>query len=144
MNITINQALNLWSQLAKCLLHSNTYSSDTAEIYIYTLMEYSPHYANNPDGIFALEDRQKAINVLIDLCTRFEKEFSCVILIQEHSCRLVDASHSAVDYPARIHLQVIDADEYERSMFSFNPNIFEDTNEANNQGKEKKNQTGSS
>jgi hypothetical protein len=120
MNISINQALTLWSLLAKCLMHSSLYSSDTAEIYIYTLMEYSPHYANNPDGVFALEDRQKAVNILVDLCMRFEKEFSCVVLVQEHSCRLVDASHLAVDYPARIHLQVIDYDEYERSIY-FNP-----------------------
>lgn len=44
MNISITQAISLWTQLEECRRKENGYGGDEAEIYAYTLMPSSPGY----------------------------------------------------------------------------------------------------
>ncbi len=41
-NISMNQALDIWSELWQSYYGENGYGGDTAEIYAYKLMSYSP------------------------------------------------------------------------------------------------------
>ena len=77
INITVNQALTFYAQLTKCLTNTNGYGGDTAEIYVYTLMEHSPSYASNRESTFAQEDVKQAIDALLRLCARFIADQDC-------------------------------------------------------------------
>lgn len=50
-NLSMIQALDLWSELEAAFYRKNGFGGDTAEIYMYRLMGYAPAVAHNPPDI---------------------------------------------------------------------------------------------
>lgn len=99
MNISINQALNFWNQLVRCYFKVSRYDRDTCEIYLYTMMEHYPTFANNPDSIFVKEEVEGAKEAMRSLIRRFETEYECRV-IEEDGTLTLEGTY-------RFHLQVV-------------------------------------
>lgn len=81
MTYTIKNAMMVYGELVKCYYGTNTYDSDTAEIYAYILTQRSPGY-QHPDkrgkvsgAWYDQEDIDSATN-LKDIIEIFLKQFS--------------------------------------------------------------------
>jgi len=59
VNISIRQAIDLWVALEACRAGTNSHGGDTAEIYAYRLMPYSPSYTGRADSAIFAEDHAK-------------------------------------------------------------------------------------
>ena len=89
-NVSLFQALDVWDELVMAYHENNGYGGDTAEIYIYRLMEHHPAIAlANKDGApdfaveTATESYQKATAALHELMCLFMKSWNCAISIME-------------------------------------------------------------
>lgn len=84
--ISMLQALELWSELEKAYHGTNTFGSDTAEIYMYRVMSDSPkyEYLEKPGilGDAAREDVANANAVLHDLLTLFAKTREATLTVE--------------------------------------------------------------
>lgn len=81
MHLSQSQLIRLWSELEQAYYGDNKYGGDTAEIYAYTVMEYSPTLGQ-PEGTF--EDRktehyEEAAETLCEVLALFEKERGCKV-----------------------------------------------------------------
>ena len=87
-NVSMNQALSIWSELWQAYYGNNGYGGDTAEIYAYRLMPYSPSFNMTGETFQESNDelRINAVNSLVALCNQFAKENDCVIEIDK--CQL--------------------------------------------------------
>lgn len=91
--LTVNpiEMMKLWGDLVECYHGVNGYGSDTAEIYAYRLMPYSPlvHSAALKDGV-TKDERTEEVNcvaagALVSLCEEFEQHYDCRIEIDGRS-----------------------------------------------------------
>ncbi len=93
-NISMNQALSIWSELWQAYYGKNGFGGDTAEIYAYRLMPYVPdvhahhnsQYRESQSYIFRNMDvSEKAAHSLCELLYAFQKETNCDITIDGES-----------------------------------------------------------
>lgn len=91
-NITIRQALKVWSELEACYYDQNHYGGTTAEIYLYQIAPQSPSYiawvgsGRKEDGLFVpdhLEYEKSAGKTLYSIIKLFEEEKDCHIKIDK-------------------------------------------------------------
>ena len=87
-NISLDQALGVWSDLEQAYYGDNGYGSDTAEIYAYRLMRYVPTALHaNAQGKRVVDDADmrgeslKAARALYELLYRFSEQRDCLIRI---------------------------------------------------------------
>jgi hypothetical protein len=88
MNISINQVLNFWDQLVACFYGVSTFDGTRCEIYLYTMMEHSPTFANNPDSKFCEDGVREAKDAMFKLIARFEERYECTVLEDGEKPRL--------------------------------------------------------
>lgn len=85
-NVSMNQALSIWSELWQAYYGDNSYGYDTAEIYAYRLMPYSPTYqmSNRCDESFKEQNEQverDAAFSMRNIAYHFAKEMDCIVII---------------------------------------------------------------
>jgi hypothetical protein len=83
MNISVNQGINFWTQLTKAYYGENSYGGHTCEIYLYSMMEHIPSFANNPDSKFCADEVREAKAAMFKLIGKFEETFQCRVLEDE-------------------------------------------------------------
>lgn len=107
-NVSMNQALSIWSDLWQAYYGNNAYGSDTAEIYAYRVMPYSPTFNMSGETFQESNDelRINAVNSLVALCKKFAKENDCVIEINRFPLdKWISTIGREFDY--RCHVRVI-------------------------------------
>ena len=108
-DLTIHQAINVWSELETAFRGENHYGGDTAEIYIYQMIPYSPRYSLPVDTSLGSEARTEAgeiasqnLRALIELfCNKHENVKE--VTVDEREFREVLAS----PIYHRVHVRVI-------------------------------------
>lgn len=92
--LTVNplEMMKLWGELVECYHGVNGYGSDTAEIYAYRLMPYSPVVHNGAMMSILKAERSAdlnatAANALASLCEEFARQYDCKIEIDECDIR---------------------------------------------------------
>ncbi|MET0980105.1 MAG: hypothetical protein ABWX90_02515 [Candidatus Saccharimonadales bacterium] len=102
LHVSPNQINTLMNNLNDCLLQKNSYGSDVCEIYIYSMMEHSPTFANNPDSQFCADAVERAKRNIVALCKNFAQNNEVIVTFEDGtplSVKLID-SH-------RVHLRVL-------------------------------------
>ncbi len=91
-NISMNQALDIWSDLWQAYYGRNGYGGDTAEIYAYRVMAYDPVVAAGTfsktgfDGTSTFKEHadtvyELAASALVHILTKFEVDAECRVEI---------------------------------------------------------------
>jgi hypothetical protein len=107
-NISMNQVLSIWSELWQAYYGKNGFGGDTAEIYAYRLMPYSPSLHMTGETFKESNDelRINAVNSLVTLCNKFAKDNDCTIKIDNlPSDRWISVIGREFDH--RCHVKVI-------------------------------------
>ena len=82
-NISMNQALSIWSDLWQAYYGKHGYGGDIAEIYAYRLMPYSPTY--NHEGETFKEGNEKiesdAAFAMRTIAWKFANDNDCLVTI---------------------------------------------------------------
>lgn len=88
-NLSMIQALGIWSELEQAYYGDNGYGSETAEIYVYRAMPYSPtahSRCSNPESSLAKEATTEVVKnanmSLYNLFKMFAKLRHCVITVE--------------------------------------------------------------
>jgi hypothetical protein len=105
INVSLNQVLTLWDELIACKYKCNTYGTDVCEIYIYTAMEHSSTFAQNPKSTFCADQVLEANANIHTICRMFEKRHNCVVEFESGDSidLLLDVNNP---FTWRIHLRV--------------------------------------
>ncbi len=111
-NISMNQALSIWSELWRAYYGKNGFGGDTAEIYAYRLMPYEPVVASdNPQfretQLFKEHSNVaivKATSSLYALLTKFQIDADCQITIDDKE---IDEWVKTEIFDHRCHVRVI-------------------------------------
>lgn len=82
-NISINQALDVWSDLWQAYYGKNGFGSNTAEIYAYKIMPNSPKFSMNINSPENKKLGLLAAKSLYQLLFKFRHENDCKIEIME-------------------------------------------------------------
>ncbi len=128
-NISMNQALGIWSELWQAYYGENGYGSDTAEIYAYRLMAYEPAIAagNVGDGSFKDTEMFKvnsrvayiqAAHSLYNLLSKFESDNECRIEVDGKNIR--DWVETEI-FDHRCHVRVIHKETKQKAEFPNKP-----------------------
>lgn len=114
-NISMNQVLSIWDELWQAYYGDNAYGSDTAEIYAYRLMPYSPTLMldGNNDKFRETDTYKKAEREiytnakisLISLLSKFEFDNNCRIEVNGLSIGNWAINEELFDY--RCHIKII-------------------------------------
>lgn len=83
MRISIEQAVKIWHQLEDALHGVSNYGGDTAEIYLYRFMPYSPVYAAKASS-FEPQNRkleEQAAKSCLELFKLFEEVCNCQLFV---------------------------------------------------------------
>lgn len=86
--LTINtlELMKLWGELVEAYHCKNGYNGDTAEIYAYRLMPYSPTAHGGEFGFTGAQARREvnrsAAMALCELCELFAAQYGCAVGIQ--------------------------------------------------------------
>lgn len=105
--------LKVWSELAFAYVGKNGYGSDTAEIYAYHLMPYSPlllHDSTRSDA--QMEMGAIAHRRMVELCTAFSRVMDCNLEFEPSKytpgLSLEEwASFEGCPFTHRVHVRVI-------------------------------------
>ena len=88
MYISAAQAIDVWSELETAYRGENHYGGDTAEIYAYTLMPYSPSYARDRHSALFIQEHvqmeRRASEALYELLVLFAEKRECRIEVEGH------------------------------------------------------------
>jgi hypothetical protein len=114
-NISMNQALDIWSELWQAYYGKNGFGSDTAEIYAYRLMAYNPTYHSGLNFNSAFRDTERfkkaqeevceqAQNSLVALLKKFAAENDCMI---EVNGKTVDDWAGSEMFDHRCHVKIM-------------------------------------
>lgn len=98
-SISINQALDVWSDLSDAYHGCNGYGGDTAEIYAYRLQPGGGHLCKTP------EDLYEGAKALVFLCSKFSARYPSTILIDGSSPAEWLKTHGSA-FGHRAHVQV--------------------------------------
>lgn len=111
LHISMFQALSVWSELEQAYFGQHRYGGDTAEIYLYRLMEHSPLIGNGYTNSQTREVRRGAsrqsANALCQLCRIFEAERHCTIEINDTRKLEEWASIANMEIEDRCRIRVI-------------------------------------
>jgi len=80
-NISMNQALGIWSELWQAYYGNNGFGGDTAEIYAYRIMPYSPRFKMDPTDENDKAAGLMAAKSLYALLKKFSEDNECKIEI---------------------------------------------------------------
>lgn len=110
--LTINpfEMMKLWGELVECYYDVNGYGGNTAEIYAYRLMPYSPSVHNGAPMTDLKEQRSQELNAvaagaLASLCEEFEQQYECQIEIDGRSITSWYMSYRD-SFDHRVHVEV--------------------------------------
>lgn len=108
-NISMNQALDIWSDLWQAYFGKNGFGSDTAEIYAYRLMPYTPAVHNFCYETESYLSRKKEVceqaqNSLVALLKKFAAENDCMI---EVNGKTVDDWAGSEMFDHRCHVKIM-------------------------------------
>ena len=114
-NISMNQALDIWSDLWMAYYGQHPYGGDTAEIYAYRLMNYDPVVAAGTfakSGFDGTETYKKhadlvyelAASALVHILTKFKVDNDCEIEINGKKILLWIGSEK---FDHRVHVKII-------------------------------------
>jgi hypothetical protein len=83
-NLSINQALGIWSELEQAYFGQNGFGGDTAEIYAYRLQQYHPGAVLMKEGtVLGDQARQEQADIagksLYNLIRKFRDDRECSI-----------------------------------------------------------------
>lgn len=112
-NLSMTQALSLWSDLETARLGKNGFGRDTAEIYLYRLMPYSPlldvSKIDEPDSLTGAETRDAFIranaslrHLLEHFGRTYEKEIRVLVEGREFGPWLAREL-----YTHRVHVRIV-------------------------------------
>ena len=108
MNISIDQALNIWYELELAFQGKNSFGGDMAEIYCYTLMPHSPAYARNPQSEMFADTMEKlyrdAKNSLCGVINKFIEKHKCLITID--GTYFTEWEEGNYDFSHRCHVKI--------------------------------------
>lgn len=110
-NLSMVQALWIWSELVAAYYGKNGYGGDTAEIYEYRLLPNAPAFDSDADGEFFAERRaelhKQAAESLRALVLHFEETHDCEVHVPFGSTSArASAVLSEMTFEHRIHLRV--------------------------------------
>ena len=85
-SISINQALDLWSELEQAYYDNNGFGGNVAEIYAYRLMPYSPLYVKgSQQGVIWSDEAERVegnvMDSLYELLKMFKDKRGCKIYV---------------------------------------------------------------
>lgn len=106
-HLSHHQLIRLWSELEQAYYGDNKYGGDTAEIYAYEVMEYSPVLCL-AQGAF---DNQKAdayecaAQTLCEVLAWFAQARECRVRIDGRSLTAWKRDHPPFDH--RVHIKVV-------------------------------------
>lgn len=98
------QIINVWAQLTNCLLGTNKYGGDVAEIYLTSLMQHSAFVAHNPQGSFARDDFRAANRALYDICMLFAERHNAKVEFEDGTP--LRELKAPIPYTHRVHIRV--------------------------------------
>lgn len=108
-NISMSQALALWSQLEQAYYNDNSFGGDTAEVYLYAVTPYCPAVASNAKGggiIGEIVDDhfRKANESLYAILAKFAHDRETTITVNG---RELGEWLQTANFQHRVHVQVI-------------------------------------
>lgn len=109
LNIRPIELLRLWGELVECYHGVNGYGSDTAEIYAYRLMPFSPSVQLHP-GFHEeqkLEIQGQAAADLVELCRLFLGEYDRYTIEIDGIELSLWEQHIRYGFDWRVHVRVI-------------------------------------
>ena len=101
IDLTMRQALEIWSELEQAYFGKNGYGGDTAEIYAYRVQTRSP-LGEAGNGVAMRERALQAGENLISLIRIFMNMRDCEILVDGHGPELLRGG-----FDHRVHVKVI-------------------------------------
>lgn len=112
--LTVNplEMMKLWGELVECYHVVNGYGGDTAEIYAYRLMPYSPliHSVALKDNVTtderATEINSIAAGALVSLCEEFTQQYDCKITIDGETTKKWYSLYRD-EFDHRCHVKVV-------------------------------------
>jgi hypothetical protein len=108
-NISMNQALSIWSELWQAYYSKNGFGGDTAEIYAYRLMPYHPVLDFPNAQCFNsshIEYFNEAKHSLVELLYLFQKDANCDIEVDNQL--LGDWTNNGEIFNHRCHVRIMD------------------------------------
>jgi hypothetical protein len=109
-NISMNQALSIWDDLWLAYSGKHPFGGDTAEIYAYRLMPYSP-LATLGIGDLSAKEFANACHARKSLATllwKFEVEHDCGIEVDGLD---ISIWHTTAEFSHRCHVKVINKEK---------------------------------
>lgn len=107
LNLSIDQALDIWAELENAYQGTNGFGGETAEIYAYKLIPFSHAWTLPESAIFKKEFTelcQAAAQNLTALLRKFEKVRKVKITVEDDP---YDATHDVEPFGHRVHVRVI-------------------------------------
>ncbi len=105
-DLSVLQALDVYSDLVTAYYNENHFGSNTAEIYAFRLKQNHP--AANLQ-MYAKEENKQAAENLYNLILIFKKNFKCIVYIEN---KLFGTWLKKIDYfNHRLHIKVIRKDK---------------------------------
>ena len=116
-NLSMAQALSLWSELERAYYDRNGFGGDTAELYAYRFVPYSPAAAKAPqgsDGLLADAARDQARQArgsLIRLLDHFKETHQDIEIFVDGMRLMVWRRKTAPEFHHRVHVRIEHANE---------------------------------
>lgn len=80
---TTHQALCLYDELVQCYHGTNGYSGNTAEVYVYTMMEHSSLYTLHPEHSALTTEIVSALEDVYRIVQWFQERYTCEITLDD-------------------------------------------------------------
>ncbi len=110
INMSINQLLALWGELARAYYHDNSFGGDTARIYSHLFKPYVALFAEGHINRTSAhweeyaEFCKTAYDSFIVLLKKFETDFGCVIELDERKLKKLPKNN---EFHTHYHVKVI-------------------------------------
>lgn len=110
-NMSVNQILSLWGELARAYYGDNSFGGDTAEIYTHSFKPYDSILVSeghidrtSPFWEDYAESCKIAYDSFIAVLKKFEKDFECIIELDK---RRLEKLPKENEFHTRYHVKVI-------------------------------------
>lgn len=105
-NLSIQQALNVYTHLVRAYYKDHYFGTDTAEIYAYLLKQNNPSAEAKIPGATKADNLQAAEN-LYNIILLFKEQFNCKVYVEN---KLFGKWVKKIDYDHRLHIKIIRRD----------------------------------
>lgn len=137
-NLSMAQALSLWSELEDARRDENGFGGDVAELYVYRFMAHEPSVARGKPEEMAIEDSltgemmreayDRANESMHNLFQHFAKERNCRIEIEVHEggewvYRELGKWVKTARFSHRVHVKVTDLRRVKRKCICHGPDM---------------------